>query len=95
MSTFLVYPLYSLHLIPLFCFQSAGGDCQQTWENMGFCFGIYFSYFLLFCNFFYHAYLKKNNRYTAAVPSNNNGKKIGEKTETVETDVLIEKVSSW
>ncbi|CAJ0603244.1 unnamed protein product [Cylicocyclus nassatus] len=45
--------------------KSAGNQCQQTWENLGLCFAIYFTYFLLFCNFFYHAYLKKNNRYTA------------------------------
>ncbi|VDM69667.1 unnamed protein product [Strongylus vulgaris] len=45
--------------------KSAGDQCQQTWENLGLCFAIYFTYFLLFCNFFYHAYLKKNNRYTA------------------------------
>ncbi|XGW27275.1 hypothetical protein V3C99_007688, partial [Haemonchus contortus] len=45
--------------------KSSGESCQQTWENLGLCFMIYFSYFLLFCNFFYHAYLKKNNRYVA------------------------------
>ncbi|KHJ97829.1 GNS1/SUR4 family protein [Oesophagostomum dentatum] len=45
--------------------KSSGEQCQQTWENLGLCFLIYFTYFLLFCNFFYHAYLKKNNRYTA------------------------------
>ncbi|PIO70161.1 GNS1/SUR4 family protein [Teladorsagia circumcincta] len=43
--------------------KSSGESCQQTWENLGLCFTIYFTYFLLFCNFFYHAYLKKNNRY--------------------------------
>ncbi|CAI5448016.1 unnamed protein product [Caenorhabditis angaria] len=43
--------------------KSAGEACQQTWENLFLCFGIYFSFFLLFCNFFYHAYVKKNNRY--------------------------------
>ncbi|KAK6054360.1 GNS1/SUR4 family protein [Cooperia oncophora] len=45
--------------------KSSGESCQQTWENLGLCFMIYFTYFLLFCNFFYHAYLKKNNRYVA------------------------------
>ncbi|CAD6195446.1 unnamed protein product [Caenorhabditis auriculariae] len=43
--------------------KAAGGACQQTYENLALCFTIYFSYFLLFCNFFYHAYLKRNNRY--------------------------------
>jgi len=32
--------------------------CHQTWENLYFCFGIYFTYFLLFMNFFYKAYLE-------------------------------------
>jgi len=32
--------------------------CHQTWENLYFCFGIYFTYFLLFLNFFYKAYLE-------------------------------------
>ncbi|CAJ0579950.1 unnamed protein product, partial [Mesorhabditis spiculigera] len=49
--------------IRVYSIKTAGRDCQQTWENIGFCFGIYFSYFLLFCNFFYHTYLKKDNRY--------------------------------
>lgn len=43
--------------------KKSGEHCQQTWENLGLCFLIYFTYFLLFCNFFYHAYLKRNNRY--------------------------------
>jgi len=43
--------------------KASGGHCQQTWENLYFSAMIYASYFLLFCNFFYHAYLKKNNRY--------------------------------
>jgi len=46
--------------------KSSGGACQQSYENLYFCFTIYFSYFLLFCNFFYHTYLKKNNRYAAS-----------------------------
>ncbi|KJH52247.1 GNS1/SUR4 family protein [Dictyocaulus viviparus] len=45
--------------------KTSGEECQQTWENLGLCFLIYFTYFLLFCNFFYHAYLKKNNRYVS------------------------------
>lgn len=45
--------------------KNSGGYCQQTYENLYFSFTIYFTYFLLFCNFFYHAYLKKNNRYAA------------------------------
>jgi len=40
-----------------------GGFCQQTYENLYFSFGIYFTYFLLFVRFFYDAYLKKGNRY--------------------------------
>ncbi|TMS38109.1 hypothetical protein L596_004905 [Steinernema carpocapsae] len=43
-----------------------GEQCQQTWDNLYYSFAIYFSYFLLFCNFFYHTYLKKNNRYSVA-----------------------------
>ncbi|KIH55977.1 GNS1/SUR4 family protein [Ancylostoma duodenale] len=50
--------------ITVYRMKSSGEQCQQTWENLGLCFLIYFTYFLLFCNFFYHAYLKKNNRYT-------------------------------
>lgn len=49
--------------------KSAGRECQQTWNNLYFSFTIYLSYFLLFCNFFYHAYLAKNNRYTSIVKS--------------------------
>uniref|UniRef100_A0A0N5AHR6 Elongation of very long chain fatty acids protein n=1 Tax=Syphacia muris TaxID=451379 RepID=A0A0N5AHR6_9BILA len=37
----------------------AGRECQQTWNNLYFSFLIYFSYFLLFCNFFYETYLKE------------------------------------
>jgi elongation of very long chain fatty acids protein 6 len=40
-----------------------GGHCQQTFDNLYFSFTIYFTYFLLFCNFFYNAYLKSGNRY--------------------------------
>jgi len=32
--------------------------CHQTWENLYFCFAIYFTYFLLFLNFFYKAYVE-------------------------------------
>jgi elongation of very long chain fatty acids protein 6 len=49
--------------ITVYGIKTAGKPCQQTWNNLYFSFTIYFSYFLLFCNFFYHAYLKKNNRY--------------------------------
>ncbi|GMT24916.1 hypothetical protein PFISCL1PPCAC_16213 [Pristionchus fissidentatus] len=45
--------------IAVYRIKSAGGECQQTWENLGLNLSMYFSYFLLFCNFFYHAYLKK------------------------------------
>ncbi|VDD89119.1 unnamed protein product [Enterobius vermicularis] len=41
----------------------AGRECQQTWNNLYFSFLIYFSYFLLFCNFFYEAYLKEVYNY--------------------------------
>jgi len=40
-----------------------GQFCQQTYENLYFAFGIYFTYFLLFAQFFYDVYLKKGNRY--------------------------------
>ncbi|VDO95327.1 unnamed protein product [Soboliphyme baturini] len=43
--------------------KSAGGSCQQTFENLYFSFMIYFSYFLLFSHFFYQAYLRRGNRY--------------------------------
>ncbi|KAI1714522.1 GNS1/SUR4 family domain-containing protein [Ditylenchus destructor] len=52
--------------VTIYRIKSSGGECQQTWSNLYFSFAIYFSYFLLFCNFFYHAYLKRNNRYVAA-----------------------------
>lgn len=55
-----------------------GRECQQTWNNLYFSFMIYFSYFLLFCNFFYCAYLKKGNRYKAAA---------SEKEESQEVEV--------
>jgi len=41
----------------------SGQFCQQSYENLYFSFAIYFTYFLLFANFFYHVYLKKGNRY--------------------------------
>lgn len=47
----------------IYFFKSNNGKCQQTWTNLYFSFTIYFTYFLLFCNFFYHSYLKRNNRY--------------------------------
>lgn len=59
--------------LSIYFIKSAGGECQQTSENMGFCFGIYFTYFLLFCHFFYNAYIKKNNRYVAAKRTTENG----------------------
>lgn len=49
--------------IAVYKIKGSGGKCQQTWENLYYSFGIYFSYFLLFCHFFYQAYLSKNNRY--------------------------------
>ncbi|MCP9265435.1 Elongation of very long chain fatty acids protein [Dirofilaria immitis] len=54
----------------------SGRDCQQTWSNLYFSFTIYFSYFLLFCNFFYNTYLKKGNRYHAVLADG-----IGNKTQ--------------
>ncbi|ULT95035.1 hypothetical protein L3Y34_004046 [Caenorhabditis briggsae] len=50
--------------VTVYRIKSSGEYCQQTWDNLGLCFGVYFTYFLLFANFFYHAYVKKNNRYT-------------------------------
>ncbi|GMR44000.1 hypothetical protein PMAYCL1PPCAC_14195, partial [Pristionchus mayeri] len=49
--------------ISVYRIKSSGGECQQTWTNLFLNLGMYCSYFLLFCNFFYNAYLKKNNRY--------------------------------
>uniref|UniRef100_A0AAF5DJY9 Elongation of very long chain fatty acids protein n=2 Tax=Strongyloides stercoralis TaxID=6248 RepID=A0AAF5DJY9_STRER len=49
--------------IAVYRIKKSGGECQQTWENLYYSFGIYFSYFLLFCHFFYQAYLSKNNKY--------------------------------
>lgn len=49
--------------ITTYYLKSNGVSCQHKWTNLYFSFLIYFSYFLLFCNFFYHAYLKRNNRY--------------------------------
>ncbi|CAD5227224.1 unnamed protein product [Bursaphelenchus xylophilus] len=49
----------------VFNIKSSGRPCQQTDENLYFSFTIYFSYFLLFCHFFYKAYLRPNNRYKA------------------------------
>lgn len=53
--------------ITIYGIKSAGQPCQQTWENLYFSFLIYFSYFLLFCNFFYQTYLRRGNRYQKAV----------------------------
>lgn len=38
-------------------------NCHQTYENLYFCFFIYFTYCLLFINFFYKTYIKKDGRY--------------------------------
>ncbi|VDN55887.1 unnamed protein product [Dracunculus medinensis] len=45
--------------LAVFRIKLSGQHCQQTWNNLYFSFTIYFSYFLLFINFFYHTYLKK------------------------------------
>jgi hypothetical protein len=37
--------------------KQAGVPCQMSAFNMTFCLGIYASYFILFCKFFYDAYL--------------------------------------
>ncbi|KIH45001.1 GNS1/SUR4 family protein [Ancylostoma duodenale] len=63
--------------ITVYRMKSSGEQCQQTWENLGLCFLIYFTYFLLFCNFFYHAYLKKNNRYTGGTKATVKVRSIG------------------
>ncbi|XP_013379110.1 putative fatty acid elongation protein 3 [Lingula anatina] len=39
--------------------KSRGEPCQQSWDNLKYAFLMYFSYFVLFANFFYNAYLKK------------------------------------
>ncbi|KAH7697841.1 fatty acid elongation protein 3, partial [Aphelenchoides avenae] len=49
--------------VAIYYLKSDGLPCQHTWSNLQLSFGIYCTYFILFCNFFYHAYLKQNNRY--------------------------------
>ncbi|GMT23477.1 hypothetical protein PFISCL1PPCAC_14774, partial [Pristionchus fissidentatus] len=49
--------------VAVYRIKSSGESCQQSWENLLLGSTIYFSYFILFCNFFYHTYLKKSNRY--------------------------------
>ncbi|GMR45564.1 hypothetical protein PMAYCL1PPCAC_15759 [Pristionchus mayeri] len=49
--------------ISVYRIKASGGECHQTWGNLFLNLAMYFSYFILFCNFFYHAYIKKNNRY--------------------------------
>ncbi|GMS96072.1 hypothetical protein PENTCL1PPCAC_18247 [Pristionchus entomophagus] len=81
--------------IAVYRIKSSGGECQQTWENLYLNLGMYFSYFLLFCNFFYHAYLKKNNRYAVldtkkdSVPSTKREEKEEVKEETKERNGVI------
>lgn len=43
----------------------AGIECQHTWQNLYASFVIYFTYLLLFCNFFYQTYMRPGNRYAA------------------------------
>uniref|UniRef100_A0A1I7V0C8 Elongation of very long chain fatty acids protein n=1 Tax=Caenorhabditis tropicalis TaxID=1561998 RepID=A0A1I7V0C8_9PELO len=67
--------------VTVYRIKSSGEYCQQTWDNLGLCFGVYFTYFLLFANFFYHAYVKKNNRYTEV-------KKEKKQEETAPIEIL-------
>uniref|UniRef100_A0AC34QUD4 Elongation of very long chain fatty acids protein n=1 Tax=Panagrolaimus sp. JU765 TaxID=591449 RepID=A0AC34QUD4_9BILA len=78
--------------IVIYGLKSAGKPCQQTWSNLYFSFSIYFSYFLLFCNFFYHAYLKKNNRYVEK-PVSNPKEQVSEK-KMVENDKSQDQTST-
>ncbi|MFH4975821.1 hypothetical protein AB6A40_002530 [Gnathostoma spinigerum] len=71
----------------------SGEECQQTWNNLYFSFMIYFSYFLLFCNFFYNAYIKKGNRYKVSKKTDDTTKtkdeiKSNERTR-VETEMAV------
>jgi len=84
--------------ISIYRMKSAGQPCQQTWENLFFSFTVYFSYFLLFCNFFYQAYLTKNNRYEKITPKSAkngevvmNGKHSGSNKPTMNENVHKEK----
>uniref|UniRef100_A0AC35U5Q2 Elongation of very long chain fatty acids protein n=1 Tax=Rhabditophanes sp. KR3021 TaxID=114890 RepID=A0AC35U5Q2_9BILA len=70
--------------IAVYRIKSSGGQCQQTWENLFFSFGIYFSYFLLFCQFFYKAYLSNNNKYDKKV--------VGDKKKSDEIKSFVPKV---
>jgi len=54
--------------------KSMGGYCHQTYNNLYFSFSIYFTYFLLFANFFYHVYMRrggKHNRTAVQTQSHN------------------------
>jgi elongation of very long chain fatty acids protein 6 len=46
--------------------------CQQTYENMGYCGVMYFSYLVLFARFFYATYIR---RPPVGKPTENNGYK--------------------
>lgn len=55
-------------------FKKARGDeCHITEENIKWSFLMYFSYFILFFNFFYHAYLKPKSAKTAVNGHTANG----------------------
>jgi elongation of very long chain fatty acids protein 6 len=58
----------------------SGGNCDISDENLNFAFLMYFSYLILFSNFFYQTYLS---------PTNKRSRKGGEKTSTTHTDEYI------
>uniref|UniRef100_A0A7E4W509 Elongation of very long chain fatty acids protein n=1 Tax=Panagrellus redivivus TaxID=6233 RepID=A0A7E4W509_PANRE len=66
--------------ITIYGIKSADQPCQQTWQNLMFSFTIYFSYFLLFCNFFYHAYVKSDRSQKGAK------KRVAASKPTVESE---------
>ncbi|CAG0901766.1 unnamed protein product [Darwinula stevensoni] len=56
--------------------KKAGLHCETPWENIYVSFLMYLSYFLLFLNFFFHAYMKRSSRAVKAEVAK--GKSIGE-----------------
>lgn len=54
-----VYINVSAYLI-----KRSGGECEISQQNLNFAFLMYFSYLILFSNFFYHSYLSKQRRIT-------------------------------
>ncbi|CAG0902727.1 unnamed protein product [Darwinula stevensoni] len=56
--------------------KKAGLHCETPWENIYVSFFMYLSYFLLFLNFFFHAYFKRSSRAVKVEVAK--GKSIGE-----------------